>query len=207
MGFLNTTLNYSSTKDIFAQSFTQKDFATIVSQSNIGTRTNMGIAINAQLEAKKIFSTNIYLNYSYDKYSGEVNGDPLNNQINMMFVNINNQFKFKQGWSAELSGWYRTKGIEGQIIVSPLSQVTFATQKQILKNKGTLKFSIRDIFYTNLPKGNISFSRTEASFSNKRDNRILNLSFIYRFGKTYKPVIKNSSGSDDIKSRVKGNSN
>jgi outer membrane receptor protein involved in Fe transport len=207
MGFLNTTLNYSSTKDIFAQSFTQKDFATIVSQSNIGTRTNMGIAINAQLEAKKIFSTNIYLNYSYDKYTGEVNGDPLNNQINMLFVNINNQFKFKQGWSAELSGWYRTKGIEGQIIVSPLSQVTFAAQKQILKNKGTIKFSIRDIFYTNLPKGDISFSRTEASFSNKRDNRILNLSFIYRFGKTYKPVIKNSSGSDDIKSRVKGNSN
>jgi outer membrane receptor protein involved in Fe transport len=207
MGFLNTTLNYSNTKDIFAQSFTQKDFATIVSQSNIGTRTNMGIAINAQLEAKKIFSTNIYLNYSYDKYNGEVNGDPLNNQINMLLVNINNQFKFKKGWSAELSGWYRTKGIEGQIIVSPLSQVTFAAQKQILKNKGTLKFSIRDIFYTNLPKGDISFSRTEAKFSNKRDNRILNLSFIYRFGKTYKPVIKNSSGSDDIKSRVKGNNN
>lgn len=207
MGFLNTTLNYSSTKDIFAQSFTQKDFATIVSQSNIGTRTNMGIAINAQLEAKKVFSTNIYLNYSYDKYTGEVNGDPLNNQINMLLVNINNQFKFNKGWSAELSGWYRTKGIEGQIIVSPLSQVTFAAQKQILKNKGTLKFSIRDIFYTNLPKGDISFSRTEASFSNKRDNRILNLSFIYRFGKTYKPVIKNSSGSDDIKSRVKSNSN
>lgn len=206
-GFLSTTLNYSNTNKIFAESFTQKDYATIVSRSNVGRRTNMGIAINAQLEAKKVFSTNIYLNYSYDKYLGEVNGDPLNNQINMLLVNINNQFKFKKGWSAELSGWYRTKGIEGQIVVQPLSQVTFAAQKQILKNKGTLKFSIRDIFYTNVPRGDISFSRTEASFSNKRDNRILNLSFIYRFGKTYKPVIKNSSGSDDVKSRVKGNSN
>lgn len=206
-GFLSTTLNYSNTNRIFAESFTQKDYATIVSRSNVGRRTNMGIAVNAQIEAKKIYSTNIYLNYSYDKYLGEVNGDPLNNQINMLLVNINNQFKFKNGWSAELSGWYRTKGIEGQIIIQPLSQVTLATQKQILKNKGTLKFSIRDLFYTNLPKGNINFSRTEASFSNKRDNRILILSFIYRFGKNFKPVVKKSSGSDDVKSRVKGNSN
>ena len=206
-GFLSTTLNYSNTNRIFAESFTQKDYATIVSRSNVGRRTNMGIAVNAQIEAKKIYSTNIYLNYSYDKYLGEVNGAPLNNQINMLLVNINNQFKFKNGWSAELSGWYRTKGIEGQIIIQPLSQVTLATQKQILKNKGTLKFSIRDLFYTNLPKGNINFSRTEASFSNKRDNRILILSFIYRFGKNFKPVVKKSSGSDDVKSRVKGNSN
>lgn len=206
-GFLNTTLNYSRTNNIFAESFTQKDFATIVSQSNIGTRTNMGIAINAQLEAKKIYTANIFVNYSYDSYQGTVNGAPLNNQINMLFLNLNNQFKFKKGWSAEISGWYRTKGIEGQIIISPLSQVTVAAQKQILKNKGTLKFSIRDLFYTNIPSGDINFSRTEARFTNKRDNRILSLSFIYRFGKNFKPVNKNNSGSDDIKSRVKGNDN
>ena len=206
-GFLNTTLNYSKTNKIFAESFTQKDFATIVSQSNIGTRTNMGIAINAQLEAKKIYTANLYVNYSYDSYQGTVNGDPLNNQINMLLLNLNNQFKFNKGWSAEISGWYRTKGIEGQIIVSPLSQVTVAAQKQILKNKGTLKFSIRDLFYTNIPTGDINFSRTEARFTNKRDNRILSLSFIYRFGRNFKPVNKNNSGSDDIKSRVKGNSN
>lgn len=206
-GFLNTTLNYSKTNNIFAESFTQKDFATIVSQSNIGTRTNMGIAINAQIEAKKIYSANLFVNYSYDSYQGTVNGDPLNNQINMLFLNLNNQFKFNKGWSAEISGWYRTKGIEGQIIVSPLSQVTVAAQKQILKNKGTLKFSIRDLFYTNIPTGDINFSRTEARFTNKRDNRILSLSFIYRFGRNFKPVNKNSSGSDDIKSRVKANDN
>ena len=136
-----------------------------------------------------------------------MNGDPLNNQINMLFLNLNNQFKFKKGWSAEISGWYRTKGIEGQIIISPLSQVTVAGQKQILKNKGTLKFSIRDLFYSNIPTGDINFSRTEARFTNKRDNRILSLSFVYRFGRNFKPVNKNNSGSDDIKSRIKGNDN
>lgn len=206
-GFLTTTLNYSRTDSIFAQSFTQSDFATIVSTSNIGKRTNMGISVNAQYESKKIFSTNIYMNFSNDNYKGSVNGDPLNNTVNMFLININNQFRFKKGWSAELSGWYRTKGIEGQIIVYPLSQVTIAAQKQILKTKGSLKFSIRDLFYTNNSKGYFNFSKTEATFANRRDNRILSLSFIYRFGKNFKSVVKNNSGSDDIKSRVKGNNN
>ena len=206
-GFLNTTLNYSRTNNIFAQSFTQNDFATVISQSNIGVRTNMGIAINAQLEAKKIYSTNIYLNFSNDSYKGVVNGDPLNNQINMLLININNQFKFKNGWSAELSGWYRTKGLEGQLIINPLSQVTVAAQKQILKNKGTLKLSIRDIFFTNIPVGEINFSKTQANFTQRRDNRIVSLSFVYRFGKNFRPVIKNNSGSDDIKNRVKTKEN
>ena len=206
-GFLTTTLNYSKTNGVFAQSFTQKDFATIVSQENVGTRTNMGIAINAQLETKKVFSTNIYLNYSYDSFQGEVNGDPLDNKINMLLVSVNNQFKFNKGWSAELSGWYRTKGIEGQIIVSPLSQVTLAAQKQILKNKGTLKLGIRDLFYTNAPKGTINFSNTAATFANRRDSRIVTLGFVYRFGRNFKPVVKTTGSSDDVKDRVKKKDN
>ena len=206
-GYLTTTLNYSKTNGVFAQSFTQKDFATIVSQENVGTRTNMGIAINAQLETKKVFSTNIYLNYSYDSFQGEVNGDPLDNKINMLLVSVNNQFKFNKGWSAELSGWYRTKGIEGQIIVSPLSQVTLAAQKQILKNKGTLKLGIRDLFYTNAPKGTINFSNTAATFANRRDSRIVTLGFVYRFGKNFKPVVKTTGSSDDVKDRVKKKDN
>ena len=123
-GFLSTTLNYSRTRDIFAESFTQDNFATIVSISNIGTRTNYGAAVNAQIQAKKIFSSNIYFSYTHDQFEGIVSGDPLNNSIDMFLISINNQFKFNKGWSAELSGWYRTKGIEGQIIVNPLSQVT-----------------------------------------------------------------------------------
>ena len=206
-GILSTTLNYSSTRDIFAESFTQENFATIVSTSNIGTRTNFGAAVNAQIQAKKIFSTNIYFAYTHDDYKGVVNGDPLNNSIDMYLISINNQFKFEKGWSAELSGWYRTKGIEGQIIVNPLSQVTLGIQKLILKNKGTLKFNLRDVFRTNYPQGNINFSKTAATFRNSRDSRIAIVSFVYRFGKTFNPVVRNSGSSDDVKDRVKKKDN
>jgi hypothetical protein len=205
--FITTTLNYSVTDKIFQESMIQDGYATIVQTNNIGTKTNYGISSNIQYAAKKIFSSNIYLAYTHDNFKGQVAGDKLDLTADMYLISINNQFKFEKGWSAELSGWYRTKGVEGQLQINPLSQVSTAIQKQVLKNKGTIKFGVRDIFLTNYPSGIIRFSKTEANFSNKRDSRIFSLSFTYRFGKSFKSITKKSSGADDEKGRVKTNNN
>jgi iron complex outermembrane receptor protein len=205
--FLTTTINYTIVNRIFQQSFIQDGFATIVQTTNIGTKTNFGIASNIQLSAKKILTSNIYLAYTHDNYKGNVAGDPLDLSADMYLISVNNQFKFEKGWTAELSGWYRTKGIEGQIIVNPLSQVNLGVQKQVLKNKGTLKLGIRDLFLTNFPKGVFRFSNTEATFSNQRDSRILSLSFTYRFGKTFNTNSRKTTGAEDEKSRVKVGNN
>lgn len=184
--FITTTINYSITDKIFQESMIQDGFATIVQTNNIGTKTNYGITTNIQYEAKKIFSSNVYFAYTHDNYKGEVAGDKLDLSADMYLISVNNQFKFNKGWSAELSGWYRTKGIEGQLLINPLSQTSMAVQKQVLKNKGTFKLGVRDIFLTNFPSGIIRFSKTEATFSNRRDSRIFSLSFTYRFGKASK---------------------
>lgn len=205
--FITTTLNYSVTNKIFQESMIQDGYATIVQTNNIGTKTNYGVSTNIQYEAKKIFSSNIYLAYTHDNYKGEVAGDKLDVSADMYLISLNNQFKFSKGWNAELSGWYRTKGVEGQLLINPLSQVTMAIQKQVLKNKGTFKFGVRDIFLTNFPSGIIRFSKTEANFSNRRDTRIFSLSFTYRFGKSFKAVSKKATGADDEKSRVKVGNN
>ena len=205
--FITTTLNYSVTNKIFQESLIQDGFATIVQTNNIGTKTNYGIASNIQLEAKKIFSTNIYLAYTHDNYKGDVGGDKLDISADMYLISLNNQFKFDKGWSAELSGWYRTKGVEGQLLINPLSQLNLAVQKQVLKTKGTIKLGVRDLLFTNFPSGVIRFSKTVADFSNKRDTRILSLSFTYRFGKSFKAINKKSSGADDEKGRVKVSGN
>lgn len=205
--FITTTLNYSVTNKIFQESMIQDGYATIVQTNNIGTKTNYGVSTNIQYEAKKIFSSNIYLAYTHDNYKGEVAGDKLDLSADMYLISVNNQFKFNKGWSAELSGWYRTKGVEGQLLINPLSQVNAALQKQVFKNKGTFKFGVRDIFLTNSPSGIIRFSKTEANFSNRRDTRIFSLSFTYRFGKSFKAITKKSTGAEDEKSRIKVGNN
>ena len=205
--FITTTINYSITDKIFQESMIQDGYATIVQTNNIGRKTNYGASTSIQWETKTKYTGSVYLAYTHDNYKGSVNGDPLDLSADMYLINMSNQIKFGKNWNAELSGWYRTKGIEGQLVINPLSQVNFAIQKQVLENKGTIKLGIRDVFLTNFPSGIIRFSKTEANFSNKRDSRIISLSFTYRFGKSFKPIVKKGSSADEEKGRVKSNNN
>ncbi|MCW3091322.1 MAG: TonB-dependent receptor [Ferruginibacter sp.] len=203
--FLTTTINYSNTKDLFNETFEQKGYATIVKQGNFGSANNASISVSAQIPVEKWWTSIIYSEYNYRNYKGLLNGDNINVKAGNFLVNINNQFKFKKGWSAELSGFYRTSGIEGQIIIRPMGQLNAGVQKQVLKNKGTLKLNVRDMLYTMTATGDINFQRTEAYFHNERDSRVVTLSFGYRFGKPIKGTEKRKTGGADTEqNRVKG---
>ncbi len=141
--------------------------------------------------------------------TGELYGEDLDVHAIQGMGNMTNMFKFKHGWSAELSGWYRTSGIEGQIYVQPMGQTSTAIAKQIMKEKGTLKLGLRDIFYTQQVKGTIDFQQTQATFHNTRDSRQLSLTFTYRFGQAIKGAQNNqhSGGADDESSRLKKGGN
>lgn len=210
-GILTTTLNYSYTKDYMSETFSQgnpakgeDEYAIIVRQGNIGARQNGGIAVSAQVPVVKWWSATLYANYNYTVFSGVLNGEKIDVSGANLMVNANNQFKLNKGWSAELSGWYRTKGVEGQIIIQPMGAVSAGIAKQVLKNKASIKLNVRDIFYTQTVEGTMKFQSTEAWFRNTRDSRVANLSFVYRFGKPVKgPQQRRNSGASDEENRVK----
>jgi iron complex outermembrane recepter protein len=206
---LTTTLNYSNTQNFFAETFEQDGHATIVRRGNIGRRENGGIAVSLNMPLTKWWNTTIYLNVNYNHFTGELYGENLDVSAVTGMGNMTNQFKFTNGWSAELSGWYRTSGIEGQIMVQPLGQTSAAIAKQIMKDKASLKLGLRDIFYTQQVKGTIDFQETEATFHNSRDSRQLSLTFTYRFGKAIKGQQNNhhSGGADDESNRLKKGGN
>ncbi len=182
-GKFTTTLNYSITNNLFTEVFDQDGYATIVREGNLGRRENAGIAFSAQVPVTKWLTTMLYSNYNYTKFSGLLFGDMLKVEAANLMLNMNNQFKFKKGWSAELSGWYRSKGVEGQLVIQPMGQVAAGVSKTVLKGKGSVRMNVRDIFYTQQAKGSINFKSTEARFTNFRDSRVANFTFTYRFGK------------------------
>ncbi len=206
---LTTTLNYSNTQNFFAETFQQEGHATIVRRGNIGRRENAGIAVSLNMPLTKWWNTTIYVNANYNHFTGELYGENLDVAAVTGMGNMTNQFKFSRGWSAELSGWYRTSGIEGQIYVQPMGQSTIAFAKQIMKEKASLKLGLRDIFYTQQVRGTIDFQQTQATFHNTRDSRQLSLTFNYRFGQTVKGARNNqhSGGADDESSRLKKGGN
>ena len=75
-------------------------------------------------------------------------------------INLNNQFRFKNGWSTELSGFYNSKSQHDiQEIVDPSGQLSFGISKTVLQNKATIKLAVRDLFYTNWMKGVTYFNK------------------------------------------------
>lgn len=189
-GKLTTTLNYGITDNFITETFDQEQksngengYATIVRKANLGRRQNAGIAVSAQVPVVKWWTAMIYTNYNYSKFSGTIYGEKLNVEAGNFMVNVNNQLKFQKGWSGEVSGWFRSSGVEGQVKIKPMGQLGVGVSKQVIKGKGTVRFNVRDILYTQKAQGSINFEATEARFVNTRDTRVANLSFTYRFGK------------------------
>lgn len=205
-GFLTTTINYSQTKNMFSEIFDQEgEYATLITEGNIGKRQNAGIAVSAQVPVAKWLSSNLYANYNYNKLKGQLVGEDFEVSAGNVVLNMNNQFTFNHGWSGELSGWIRTKGIDGQIITYPMGALTAGIGKQVLKGKGSVKLNVRDLFYTQPPKGDINFKSTEAKFRSQWDSRVANLTFTYRFGKPLKGnVPQRRNNGPEEQNRVKG---
>ena len=203
--WLTTTVNYSHTKDLFSEIFEPRGYATVIKQGNLASADNASISVSAQKPLTKIWTLIVYSEANYSQYKGLTFGNSEKRTGNTYLVNINNQFKFNKGWSAELSGFYRTKGIEGQVSINPLSQVNAGVQKEILKKKGTLKLNIRDAFFSMVQNGKLDILNTDASFHQYGDSRVVSLNFTYRFGKLIKGVQKRKTGgAGDEQNRIKG---
>lgn len=196
-GFLTTTINYSNTKHVFTDVLKQitSERKTFQTKDNIASKVNYGLSVSANFPIAKFINTNIYTNVVHDMYKGELDGGYLDVKNVTFFANISNELKFKKGWSAELSGFYRTKGIESQIVINPMWRMDAGLQKKILKNKGSLKLSVRDIFASQNFSGYVKYQDIDVFIKNKRDSRAATLTFSYRFGKPLQNQQRRRTGS------------
>ncbi|MEO8823879.1 MAG: TonB-dependent receptor [Ginsengibacter sp.] len=209
-GFLTTTLNYNKIHNVFSDVIKQitSERKTFQTKENLASKTSYGIAVSANFPVTKFWSTNLYSNVNYNAYSGVLDGGNLEIDATTFMANMNNQFKFNDGWSAELSGFYRGKNIEGEIVMNPMWRLDAGVQKLILKKKGSLKFSIRDIFNSQNFSGAVNYQDIDISLKNKWDSRTFSLTFSYRFGKPIKnQQHRKTGGASDEQNRVKSSGN
>lgn len=206
-GFLTTTLNYNRTTDIIEDVLEQNTDVneTFIRKSNIASRQQFGISVNAGGQIKKWWTANLWTNLYNNHYKGVVNGDNISLGATTFQANLSNQFKFSKGWSGEVSGFYTSPLTEGVFQIRSFGQVGLGISKQVFKGKGTFRLSGRDIFLTQKIKGKALFSNIDAAFQQRRDSRQVSLGFTYRFskGKMGNNPKRKTGGADDEKNRVK----
>ncbi len=205
--FITATVNFTKTKDIIQQVLEQNEQTnqTYVRTANIAKRQQIGIAISAYKQIKS-FSGNIYINVSNNKFNGIVNNTFVTIEGTTAMFNASASYKFKKGWNAEISGFYRTATPEGVFRIGSFGTMNAGVSKTLLKEKATLRLNVRDVFWSQKFKGDIQYGAVNTQFQQYGDSRVASITFTYRFskGKVNSNNRRKAGGAGDEQNRVKG---
>jgi len=147
--------------------------------------------------------TNVYNNH----YKGIYNGSELDMAYTSFTANMTNTFTIKKGFTAELSGFYRGKGVDQLTVNEPMYQISVGGQKNILKNKATVRLNIRDPFAWQQYRGVTEYGNIYAKIHSRFDSRSVTATFTYRFGKNNQqapPPRRRTNATQDEQNRVGG---
>ncbi len=202
--FINTTLNYSKTTGSISE-VVETNEATkevFLIKKNIASQEQFGLAVNMNKGLNKWLTLNLNANVFHNRYKGIVNDTAVD--LSAVSGNFSGglQFKFSKGWDAEVNGFYNTRGVDGVSINNGIGMFSLAVSKAILNSKGKLTLNIRDPFLLQRYTGTTKFSTVDATINSRWDNRVINLSFNYRFGKAFKTTKRNTGSASEEQSRI-----
>lgn len=201
--WLTTTLSYSIIKDYFSQLFLNEGNDILVyTNGNVGRMYNLGISVAVQSNPLSWWTLSGQAIYNHKELKGYQNVSYHSN-ISQLNLSMNNQFKAGKLYTLELSGFYTTRARNDlQELLYPTGQLSAGIARPVFNKKGTLRISIRDLFFTQAMEGLTDFPGAEEYFILKRDTRVINLGLSYRFGKPLKTARRNSGSAKDEIERV-----
>ena len=205
--FLTSTVSYSIIKNYFSQLFlTDANGILYYSEGNVGHAYNLGLSVTVQASPFTWWSLTGQVLLNHKELKGYV-WNNFQSSITQLNMNMNNQFHISNVYTAELSGFYTSRARNDlQEVLNPTGQLSAGISRPVLKKKGVLKLTARDIFYTQAMEGNTTFQNATEYFILHRDTRVISISFSYRFGKPIKSAKRNNGSAADEIQRV-GNGN
>jgi len=215
MKSMNFSLNYSHTKDnqniaiarfkdVFPN-IPSEDNVTVQIPINLKSSDYIGFTAAVPVRVNKWWNMINNLNVYYQKFNGNLGGTNLQNGDPSANLSTNNSFSFKKGWSAELNFNYVSSGRYGFMVYQPQWGLATGVQKTIMKGKGTLRFNVTDIFWTNRPRAVITYNNYIEKWHAFRESRVANLNFTYRFGNNKVAAARRrTTASEEERRRIGG---
>ena len=150
---------------------------------NLMSSDYFGLTVSAPVRINNWWNMINNANVFYNKFNGNLSGAQLNDGAPAANIRTNNTFTFKKGWSAELNANLNTGGRYGYMVLKTQWGVGIGAQKNIMGGKGTIRFNVTDIFWTNLPNAKVEYVGSYVeNWHAYRETRVANVSFVYRFG-------------------------
>jgi hypothetical protein len=86
----------------------------------------------------------------------------------------------------------------------PIAFMGLGLSQQVLKNQGTLRFSVRDIFYSQRFRGTSRYGNVDFEIEQVNESRVASIAFSYRFakGKKIAPVKRTAGSANEEQDRI-----
>ncbi|MCG2615173.1 TonB-dependent receptor [Terrimonas sp. NA20] len=201
---VTTTLNYTNVKDIIQEVIQQKGEEAYNMPENVSSLNTFGLSVNANTPVAKWWTSNININVNYDKYKGVISNDPIRLSATSFVINGTQQFKISKTFTAELNGMFRSGWLEGVIRVKPVTVIGAGVSQQVLKGKGTVRLTARDIFYSQRMRGKSRYANVDVNLRQRSETQIVTIGFTYNFskGKKIAPVKRTSGSAGEEQNRI-----
>jgi iron complex outermembrane recepter protein len=202
--YLTTAFEYNYAADDISETNEQRGNIYYSRPGNFATQIVYGLSVNGTFPVTKWWTLQLYTSVLNNTYKSPVYTETLDESKVYWVCAPTNQFVINKMWSAELSGNYQSTVLSGQFLVQPIGSIRAGISRKILKEKGTLKLNVNDIFYTNQVEGAIrNIANAKAGWFSYLDTRVATLSFSYRFSKGQNLGVRKSGASESEQKRVK----
>jgi hypothetical protein len=204
-GYFSTTVSYGNSKDDINETIEINEGIYYSRPGNIGKSQYYSINFTADIPFYTWWKANFYSEITYSKFKSKLYTEDLNSSGTFWYFSANNSFIFSKNWSGELGGNYQTDIVSTQFTLGARGSINLGIKTKIMEGKGSLKFSVNDVFYGSINTGTINnLKLTDATWINKPDSRFAALTFTYSFGNAFKSKEQHeANGADSEKNRVK----
>ena len=201
---LNVAAGYNHTKDYSQTITTQIGQQTRATTDNIGTLDNAYINISAPLPIAKWWEGYANVTGFFNHYRGSLPNGTLNQRTFGMTYYFQNNFKLGKGWSTQVSSWFNSGTREAIFKTKALGSLDVAAKKNILKDKGSIRLTLTDIFNTQRWRQQVQFENIDFTYRRKWESRGIRLQFSWSFGKSKFTARERDTNQDAKRIKVKG---
>ncbi|MGN6401951.1 MAG: TonB-dependent receptor domain-containing protein [Flavisolibacter sp.] len=201
---ITTTINYTSTKDIIDAVIEQKGQEAYSTPANISSLDQLGISVSANTPVTKWWRSNININVFNNNYKGVVSQAPIDMAATSLIFTCTQQFRISKTFTGEINGRYRNGWLEGVMRARPVWFVGAGVSKQVLKNRGTLRLAVRDIFHTQKFRGKSRYGNVDFDYREINESRVVSIGFSYSFskGKKLAPLKRTEGSANEEQERI-----
>jgi len=179
---LNVNAYYRRTTDKIDRITIFQDSLIITRPENVGTSNASGLEANFKYSVSKKLTLNGDANFNIFQRDGELNGRVFDFSADKWSGKLTAKYKIRKGLDFEMTGRHESRVRTIQGITSGFFTLDAGLRLKVLKNKGVINISARDIFASRIRETTIDNEDT-FQFSSGFRGRFLTLGFSYGFGK------------------------